>query len=156
MKKEDNSRLEAINKNIKYLEKTFCDRNFFSNLDENIELMDGGRSIEERQYLLKEMICDKFRDFFYVGSNLAGFEHEDGGYEFSAFATLFKDDVIYSCIYMEGGFYNYGHVTAGVSLLSLPYPPDYDIENDRYFPRPGTKAEDEYLKELEAKKNKKN
>lgn len=150
---QDNTRLHQINENIKYLEETFCDRDFFSDLEENIELMDGGRSIEERQYLLKGMICGKLRDYIYVGSNLAGFEHEDGGYEFSACATLFKDDVIYSCIYMEGGFYNYGHVTAGVSLLSMPYPPDYDIENKRYFPRPGTKAENEYLKEL-ASKNK--
>lgn len=111
-------RVENINKNIKDLEKRFCDRYLF------LDIMNSDASVEERMYDLKLLICDKFRDYFYITSSFAGYEHgqHDAGdeREFTATATLYKDDVIYNCIYLDGSFYNYGHVTAGVCILSMP------------------------------------
>lgn len=105
----------TIKKNIKDLEKRFCDRYLF------LDVIKNDCCIEERLYNLKLIICDKFRDYFYITSSLAGYEHGTGDErEFTATATLYKDDVIYNCIYLDGSFYNYGHVTAGVCILSMP------------------------------------
>ena len=59
-------------------------------------------------------------------------EEENSGYEFAVNATLYKDDVFYNCIYLEGGFCVYTHVTTHVCLLSFPesiYNRKYDDED---------------------------
>ncbi len=107
-----------IQKNVNDLEKRFCDRYLF------LDIMNSDACIDERLYDLKMLICDKFRDYFYITSSFAGYEHgqHDAGdeREFAVTATLYKDDIIYNCLYLDGGFYNYERVTAGVSILNMP------------------------------------
>ena len=108
---------EDIKKNVKDLEKRFCDRYLF------LDIMNSDASIEERLYDLKLLICDKFRDYFYISSSFAGYEHgeHDSGdeREFAVTATLYKNDIIYTCLYLDGSFYNYERVTADISILNM-------------------------------------
>ena len=107
-----NRRAKEIKKNIKRLEKKF-DRYLFEDIMTN-----------EYSYEVKE--------FLPVSCGFAGFEHNDDDYEFSVCATLYKDDVLYNCIYLEGRFHVYTHVTTHVCLLSFPesiYNRKYDDED---------------------------
>lgn len=120
-----NRRAKEIKKNIKRLEKKF-DRYLFE------DIMTNEYSYEERQSMLKGIIFGEFKEFLPVSCGFAGFEHNDDDYEFSVCATLYKDDVLYNCIYLEGRFHVYTHVTAHVCLLSFPesiYNRKYDDED---------------------------
>ena len=120
-------RKKEIDKNIRRLKKKF-DRYLFS------EIMTKDYYYEEKQFLLKGILCSEFKDFILVSCGFAGFEKEEknSGYEFAVNATLYKDDVFYNCIYLEGGFCVYTHVTTHVCLLSFPesiYNRKYDDED---------------------------
>lgn len=120
-----NRRAKEIKRNIKRLEKKF-DRYLFE------DIMTNEYSYEERQSMLKGIVFGEFKEFLPVACGFAGFEHNDDDYEFSVSATLYKDDVIYNCIYLEGRFHVYTHVTTHVCLLSFPesiYNKKYDDED---------------------------
>lgn len=120
-----NRRAKEIKKNTKRLEEKF-DRYLFE------DIMNNDYSYEEKQSMLKGIVFGEFKEFLPVSCGFAGFEHNDDDYEFAVNATLYKDDVLYNCIYLEGRFHVYTHITTHVCLLSFPeseYNKKYDDED---------------------------